>query len=455
MDSFTDVWEGVCDYCKSHLTDVGYKLWISEMEPVGFSEGTVYLYARSVFHKKVVLETELFKNTLENGFESVLGFKPPIVIVTPETNTLGYVPQKAVNKSMPPEARGEIDPSTNSDGRFNENEYTFENFIVGSSNKFAHAAAQAVAANPAGIYNPLFIHGESGLGKTHLLYAIANEVKKTRPATKIIYVKGDEFTNELIEAIRGNSTSYFHEKYRNVDILLVDDIQFIAGKDSTQEEFFHTFNNLYQAGKQIVLTSDRPPKEIQTLEDRLRTRFEWGLLADIQSPDLETRIAIVKRKAETLNLDLPFEVCEYIAQRLKNNIRQLEGAVKKMRAYYFLAGEEPSILTAQKSISYILSDAQPLPITVDMIVREVARTFMVSPEDLKSKKRDSPISEARQVAIYVVHKITSMTYKNLGKEFGRDHSTIVYSLKQVENNMNSNPKFKATVQDIIKNIKDR
>lgn len=246
-----------------------------------------------------------------------------------------------------------------------EYEFTFDTYIVGSSNKFAHAAALAVAANPAGAYNPLFIYGNSGLGKTHLLYAICNDIKKNRPDMTTLYIKGDDFTNELIDSIRKNTTSEFHQKYRRTDILLVDDIQFIAGKDSTQEEFFHTFNSLYEAKKQIVLTSDRPPKEIQTLEDRLRTRFEWGLIADIQPPDFETRIAIVKRKAESLDIKIPNEVCEYIAKKLKTNIRQLEGAVKKMKAHHLLGGEPMGIHTAQIAISDILNNDQPPPMTVE------------------------------------------------------------------------------------------
>ena len=253
-----------------------------------------------------------------------------------------------------------------------------------------------------------------------------------------------------------SGVSSFHQKYRKTDILLVDDIQFIAGKDSTQEEFFHTFNTLYEANKQIVLTSDRPPKDIQTLEDRLRTRFEWGLIADIQPPDFETRIAIIKRKAELLNIDLPDDVAEYIATRLKTNIRQLEGAVKKMKAYYLLAGENPGLSTAQAAISDILNNDQPPPLTVEKIIEEVARTFGVSAADIRSAKRSANISNARQVAVYVVREITQLSMTNIGEEFGgRDHSTIVYAIQQVEKNMKKDSKVKAMVEDIIKNIRDR
>ena len=335
-------------------------------------------------------------------------------------------------------------------------EFTFDTFIVGSSNKFAHAASLAVAANPGYAYNPLFIYGNSGLGKTHLLNAIRSEIKANSPEKEIIYVKGDDFTNELIESIHLAKTSEFRQKYRNSDVLLVDDVQFIGGKESTQEEFFHTFNALYEAKKQIVLTSDRPPKEIQSLVDRLRNRFESGLIADIQPPDFETRSAIIKRKAELLEIDVPDDVCEYIATKLKANIRQLEGVVKKMKAKSLLYGEKISINSAQKIISDILNNDQPPPLTVEKIIEEVARTFGVTSEDIRSSKRNSNISKARQIAIYVVREITQLSMNLIGDEFGgRDHSTIVYAVKQVEKDMSKDTKVKSMVEDIIKNIRDR
>ena len=272
----------------------------------------------------------------------------------------------------------------------------------------------------------------------------------------IVYIKGDEFTNELVEAIRHGTTAEFHQRYRKADVFLVDDIQFIAGKESTQEEFFHTFNTLYEAKKQIVLTSDRPPKDIATLEERLLTRFEWGLTADIQPPDFETRIAIIKRKAELLGIDLPNNVIEYIANRLKNNIRQLEGTVKKMKAYYLLNGDALNLSTAQMAVSDIINNEQPVPVTVEKIIEEVARTYGTSPEDIRSSKRSANISNARQVAMYVVREITQMPMTSIGEEFGgRDHSTVVYAIQQVEKGMARDPKTKGTVEDIIKNIRDR
>lgn len=437
MESFNEAWDLICDYCKTRITDVAYKTWISRIKPIklDFSAGDAILMVPNEFHRQTL--NRCYLALLSDAFSEVFGAGINICLTIP----------------------GEFDKENKKNDNLaidSEYEFTFDTYIIGSSNKFAHAASLAVAANPAGAYNPLFIYGNSGLGKTHLLYAICNDLKKNRPEMETLYIKGDDFTNELIESIRKNTMSEFHNKYRKTDILLVDDIQFIAGKDSTQEEFFHTFNTLYEAKKQIVLTSDRPPKEIQTLEDRLRTRFEWGLIADIQPPDFETRIAIIKRKAELLDLVLPDEVCEYIATRLKNNIRQLEGAVKKMKAYNLLASEKPSISTAQTAISDILNNDQPPPLTVEKIIEEVARTFGVTCEDIRSSKRSSNISTARQTAIYVVREITQLSMTSIGEEFGgRDHSTIVYAIQQIEKSMSKDPKTKAMIEDIIKNIRDR
>ena len=437
MDSFKEAWGIICEYCRQNLTEVAYKTWISKIEPVklDFAEGKAILMVPAEFHRQTL--TRGYMKLLNDAFASVFGEGIQICFT---------VPDEIVTRE--PE---QTDISVDADY-----EFTFSSFIVGSSNKFAHAASLAVATNPGGSYNPLFIYGNSGLGKTHLLYAIRNEIHRTNPEKTIIYVKGDDFTNELIEAIRLNSASDFRNKYRKSDVLLVDDIQFIGGKESTQEEFFHTFNTLYEAKSQIVLTSDRPPKEIKTLEDRLKSRFESGLIADIQPPDFETRIAIIKRKAELLEMNLPDDVIEYIATRLKTNIRQLEGVVKKLKAQSQLYGEKVTINIAQKTISDILNNDQPPPLTVEKIIDEVARTFGITSDDIRSSKRNSNISNARQIAIYAVREITDLSMNLIGEEFGnRDHSTIVYAIKQIEKNMTKDPKLKATVEDIIKNIRDR
>lgn len=440
MESFKDAWDMVCGYCKTRITDVAYNLWIEKIEPVDmdFTSKEATLLVQNEFHKQAL--SRGYAPLLNSAFTEIFGV---------DDITLVFVTQnyKKKNKTEISEERLGIDSS---------GELTFSNYIVGNSNKFAHAAALAVAANPAGAYNPLFIHGNSGLGKTHLLHAISNDMHQNHPEKTDLYIKGDEFTNELIDSIRKGTMASFHQKYRKVDIFLVDDIQFIAGKESTQEEFFHTFNALYESKKQIVLTSDRPPKEIKTLEDRLRTRFECGLMADIQPPDYETRIAIIERKAEMLNISIPENLCKFIAMRLKSNIRQLEGVVKKLKAYYLLQGDAPNMETTQAAISDILNNDQPPPVTIEKIIDEVAKTYNVSSSDVRSSKRAAGISIARQVAMYVSKEITQLSLESIGGEFGgRDHSTIVYALSQVRKNMEKDSHFKATIEDIIKNIRDR
>ena len=430
MDSFDEVFSAVKSYCKQRLVDATYNLFIDGLEPISFENGVVTISVRSDFIKGMVQER--YADLLKEAFTSILGFGVELEFKVPEP----VKPEPAAPASAGSYA------------------FTFENFIVGSTNKFAHAAAQAVAANPSGAYNPLVIYGDSGLGKTHLLNAIRLEIAKNHPEFNIVMVDGEAFTNEIIGAIQNNSTAEFHQKYRAADLLLVDDIQFIAGKESTQEEFFHTFNTLYNAGKQIVLATDRPPKEIKSLEDRIRTRMEWGLIADIQPPDFETRVAIIRRKADLLGLDLSDDVAEFIANHLKNNIRQLEGAVKKLTAYRLLEGIQPVIGAAQNAIKDILSENQPIPVTIEKIVNEVARTYNITPADIRSRKRSSNISTARMTAMYVVHEITGMTMQEIGKEFGgRDHSTVVYSLSEVEKKIGTDPRFKEIVEDIIKNAR--
>lgn len=439
MESFHEAWDVICDYCKTRITDVAYKTWISRIEPIdlNFDTGEATLLTPNEFHRQTL--TRCYLTLLEEAFEAVFGSSIKIKLAIPDE--AGSTEKKQEDTTL-------VDT---------DYEYTFETFIVGSSNKFAHAASLAVAANPAGAYNPLFIYGHSGLGKTHLLYAIGNDIKKNHNDINILYVKGDDFANELIESIQIAKTKEFRQKYRNADVLLVDDVQFIGGKESTQEEFFHTFNTLYESKKQIVLTSDRPPKEIKTLEERLRTRFEWGLIADIQPPDIETRIAIIKRKAQLLEINIPDEVCEYIATKLKTNIRQLEGVVKKIKAKNLLNGEKPTIAGAQESISDILNNEAPPELTVEKIIDEVARTYGVKSEDIRSiKNRRANLSNARHIAIYIVRELTHLSMIQIGNEFGgRHYSTIVYTIQQVEKNMAKDSKIKETVEDIIKNIRDR
>ncbi len=440
MDSFDDAWEVICSYCKTKITDVAYNTWISRIKPLklDFESNTAYLVVPNDFHRQTL--TRCYIPLLNEAFEAVFDNKFIISFKTPE---------EVEEYTKAPEIKEEI-KDTNY-------EYTFDTFIVGSSNKFAHAACLAVATNPSHAYNPLFLWGNSGLGKTHLLYAIGNEIKKNDPSKVICYIKGDDFTNELIESLRLAKMSEFRHKYRQADILLVDDVQFIGGKESTQEEFFHTFNALYDAKKQIVLTSDRPPKEIKTLDDRLRSRFEQDLIADIQPPDIETRIAIIKRKAELLEIDLSNEVCEYIASKIKSNIRQLEGTVKKLKAKSLLNHEKPTISSVQEVIADILNNDVPPEVTVERIIDEVARTYGVSADEIRSQKnRSANISNARHVAIYVTRELTTLSMVAIGEEFGNRHySTIIYTLKKVQDMMEKDRKVKEIIDDTIKNIRDR
>lgn len=436
MYSNAYVWSRVLSYLEQHSPAIAIASYFDDAEVIELTESKLVIYSPSPFRKDVIVKRYIdqIREAMRDQFQTEVE-----VVVLDETE----LPQYSKNKKN----RNFVE--------FNS-QYTFDKFVVGSSNQHAFSAARAVADNPADAYNPLFIYGESGLGKTHLLYAIANQIQREHPDYNIVYIKGDQFTNELIAAVQEGRNIEFRSKYRGADLFLVDDIQFIAGKESTQEEFFHTFNTLYESKKQIVLTSDRPPRDIATLEDRLKTRFEWGLTADVQPPDFETRMAIIKRKAELVGLSVPDNVCEFIAQKLKSNIRQLEGTVKKLNAIHLVEDATPTISTAQRAISDIVNNEQPAPVTVSKIIEEVGRTYGVSPEDIKSSKRNANVSFARQISMYVVREITQMPMVEIGKEFGgRDHSTVVYAIQQIEEKSARDPVTKATVSDIIKNIRDR
>ena len=459
------LWQNVCDKLKEQVNDILFNVWIEPLVPYDLINGNqMIIIAPSQFHKDVIIDQHI-GTKIERAIYNTIGFEVTLKILVKGEEDITTEPGAAEeetnwhdavanysNTSANRDANqtpGQMYSST-SDSYY---EYTFDTFIVGPSNKFAHAASVAVADNPGGAYNPLFIWGPSGMGKTHLLFAIQNAVQKKFPEKKVMYVKGDQFTNELIEAIGKGKQNEFHQKYRFTDVLMVDDVQFISGKVQTQEEFFHTFNTLHQEHKQIILTSDRPPREIQTLESRLRSRFEMGLLADIQPPEFETRIAIIKRKAKQCNMEMSDEIAEFIAERLKSNIRQLEGVVKRINATYQLEKEVPSLTMAQNAIRDVMNDVQPTPITIERIIEEVARTFEVTAADIKSPKRAAQISQARQVAMYVVREVTSLSYEEIGKEFGRDHSTAIYAVQQVERNIKNRSDFRNMVNDLIKNIK--
>ena len=441
MDSFKDVLEAAQMYCKAQMAEPTYNLYIDGLEPISFEDSShITLSVRNDFICKIV--TDRYLGLLKEAFKSVLGFDVDITLVVPSTppHEVVLAQQYEANPASP-------------QGNY---EFTFENFIKGPSNQFAFAAAQAVAANPSGAYNPLFIYGGSGLGKTHLLTAIQTEIKRTHPDFVIMYVTCEQFTNELIASIRENRNAEFREKYRQTDILLMDDIQFIAGKIQTQEEFFHTFNTLYESGRQIVLTSDRPPKEITQLEDRLRTRFEWGLMVDVAPPDFETRFAIVQNKAAMLGVKLPNEVTDYIAENITSNVRQIEGTLNKILAYRDLLDDQVNEETVSRAIRDMLKKSNDFAPTPAIIVGYICSYFHVDEETLRGQSRSRDVVAARQIAMYLIRRMTSMSLNDIGKEFGdRDHSTILHSLDKVESTMRSDPAFAEKVKEITTNINSK
>lgn len=429
MNTFEEVWENVCDYCKDEISGVAYNCWIKTLSPVKL-HGKVAVVSAPTKYQRDLTESH-YKELLERAFSEVFGFQVSVEVISEEENA---------------PARPEPENITET--------FTFDNFIVGPSNDFAHAAAVAVAKNPGKQYNPLFIYGKPGLGKTHLLNAIKNYVSEHNPRFNIVYTQGEAFANEIIDAIHSGSTPDFREKFRNTDMLFVDDIQFIAGKDSTQTEFFNTFNSLHEAGKQIVLTSDRPPKEINSLTERLRQRFEMGLLADIKEPDYETRVAIIRKKAEELNFEMSDAVAQCIANQIKTNVRQIEGVLNKLMAYTNLTSEKPSIFNVITVINEIRRDEVDNTITVEKIMDAVSNAYDVTPADICSKKQHMEISNARHIVIYIASQMTGMTLKQIGEKINRNHSTVSASLNKMEKEMAKNPRLRANIEDIMKNLKN-
>lgn len=448
MDSFNDVWQAVLDYIRSKVNETAYNLWIKIVKFDGYNNATVTLRFPKPMHLEIV--TSQYGDLFAEAFENVLGFKVNISYVCDD------VFENEENQSKLSEQDKHLEDYRNS-------QFTFENFIVGPSNRFAYAAAKAVASDPGSRlssgssfsnYNPLFIYGNSGLGKTHILNAICHEVEKNFPDMNIMYVRAEQFANEFYQALQNKTIDEFHNKYRNnIDVFLIDDIQFISGKTSTEEEFFHTFDTLVYGGKQVVLTSDRPPRDIQSLTDRLKSRFEDGLLADIQPPEFETRCEIIKRKAKLLDFEISDQVVSYIAEKIKSNIRQLEGVTKKLYALCDINDHTPTIALAQSVIKVILEDTQPLPVTIQKIVDEVSRTTGISVEDIYSKVQKANISHARKITFYVIRKVTNMSYEDIGEEFDKHHSTVIYNISQIEKEIEKNSKLARQINDIINNVK--
>ena len=448
ISSLSDIYNLVVEnYVREYNISASAKeLWLDALEPISMEGNVVTLATDTDFKRNTI--NSIYLEKLEEQFTIVLGNPIKVEIIIKDDIPTTETKFNDIRNSR--ELTNKIDNIVHD----NKVTYTFDNFIVGPSNNLAYAAAKAVSQKQHEKYNPLFIYGDSGLGKTHLLSAIQNEMTKNYPGINIIYISVETFTNEFLHSITANKTELFDEKYRNADALLIDDIQFIAGKEQTEEKFFHIFNELYKLNKAIVLTSDRPAKEIKSISDRLKTRFSSGLAADVRAPEYETRLAIIQRKADLLNFKIPDDVVDFIATKLKSNIRQIEGVVTKMNALYMVSQIKPTIVVAQNVIKDIVSDHQPIPITVDKIISEAAKIYNVDPDEIRSPKRNSPVSSARKVAIYVIQEITGLPYETIGQEFsGRDHSTVVYAIKNVKEMMAKDSNFRSVIEDLIKNIK--
>ncbi len=446
LTSLSAIYRCVVDNCvkEYEMSDAARELWLDPLVPVRMDSSTFVLATNLEFKKDTL--TSLYLPYIEEQLKVVLGLPIKVEIIVDDKLVSQKSPiNEIINTEPVKETVGAIDKKVT---------YTFDNFIVGPSNNLAFAAAKAVAKKQHEKYNPLFIYGDSGLGKTHLLSAIQFEMQNNFPGINIIYIPAETFTNEFLHSISSNSVESFDDKYRSADALLIDDIQFIAGKDQTEEKFFHIFNELYNQNKVIVLTADRPAKEIKSISDRLRTRFSSGLIADVKPPEYETRLAIIQRKAELLHFNISDDVIDYIATKLKSNIRQIEGVVTKLNALYMVSQVKPTIAVAQNVIKDIVTDHQPIPVTVDKIISEVGKIYNIDPDDMRSQRRTANISQARKVAIYVIQDVTGMPYEAIGQEFnGRDHSTVVYAIKSVKEEMERDSGFRSIVEDIIKNIK--
>ena len=433
MYSSAYVWAKVLSHMEERLGAVTVSTWFDDAEIVELNDNNLILYSPSDFRQEIIRRrcTDYIQDALKEIFNS-----------DAKLLVFGDAEMEARKQKGKTVSAMDFNP-----------QFTFENFVVGPSNRFAHSAAIAVSKTPGQVYNPLFIYGPPGLGKTHLLYAIANDIRKQNPNANVVYIKGDQFTNELIAAIQSGKNIEFRSKYREADLFLIDDVQFIAGKESTQEEFFHTFNKLYEEHKQIVMTSDRKPSDMLTLEERLKTRFEWGLLADIQPPDYETRMAILKNKALSLGLELSDEVCNYIAVNITSNVRQIEGTVKKILAYRDLNNMPLDL----QHIAPIIGDmfkveGNALP-TPSLIISQVCKFYSVDEVTLRGTKKNKGTAEARQVAMYLIRKLTNLSLPDTGKEFDRDHTTVLYAVKKVEASLKSGDvTMQNNIRDITANI---
>lgn len=443
-----EIWNNTLNIVKGELTEVSFNTWLKCITPISIDDTTLKLGVPNDFTKGILLSR--YKDLIANGLKMITSKKLNIEFFIISEESVDTIP--TTNRT---EAKNKIIVSEEMSAILNP-KYTFNSFVIGNSNRFAHAASLAVAESPAKAYNPLFIYGGVGLGKTHLMHAIGHYILQNNPNSKVVYVSSEKFTNELINSIKDDKNVEFRNKYRNVDVLLIDDIQFIAGKERTQEEFFHTFNALYEANKQIILSSDRPPKEIPTLEDRLRSRFEWGLIADIQAPDFETRMAILRKKADVENLNIPNEVLVYIATMIKSNIRELEGALIRIVAYSSLTNKEISVDLATEALKDIISSKQSKQITIPLIQEVVSGYYNLRIEDFKSARRTRNVSFPRQIAMYLSRKLTDMSLPKIGEEFGgRDHTTVIHAYEKISDGLKNDEGLQNVISDITKKITNR
>ncbi len=437
MNSVADVWDNILVQLKQDLSETTIATWFDELEAVDIRGNTFFLHCSNDF-KKGYIESLFLKNikaALKDIFST--DFEVSILDDSALTEFNGIASKKR-------------------EDRFTSEEFTFETFVVGPSNKLAYAASMAVAEHPAQNYNPLLIYGDSGLGKTHLINSIANVIRRNDSQSKIVYIKGDDFINEFIELVRAGRGSEFRAKYRNADLLLVDDLQFVAGKEQVQNEFFHTFNTLYESGRQIVLTSDRPPSEMTLLDDRLRTRFEWGLLVDVAPPVFETRVAIIKNKAAILGMSLPDKIAFTIAEKATANVRQLEGIVNKLLAYKDLLGDEANEDTVSRAIQDILKRSSEYVPTPEAILDYISKYYGVEESLIRGQQRVREAVQARQIAMYLIRSMTNISVVDIGKVFdNRDHSTVLYSIQRVEDKMKQDPAYAEKIKEIKTNINSK
>lgn len=431
-------WDSVLSILKEEITEVGFKTWFEPLKPVKFEDNTLYILASNEIQKNTILMKH--RDLLRNSISIVFGENSDFEIIF--KNQMGEIEGEAEK------------PAEKVFNSFLNPRYTFDEFVVGTNNNHAHAASLAVAENPGKAYNPLFLYSNAGLGKTHLMHSIGHYILQENPTSKVLYVTSEKFINDLIDAIKDDKREEFRNSYRTVDVLLIDDIQFIAGKKGMQEEFFHTFNTLVESNRQIVITSDRHPREIQNLEERIRTRLESSLIVDIQPPDYETRVAILRKKAQKNNMGIPDEILDIIAKSIKSNIRELEGAIKRITLYCSMSNEPITIDYVMREMKDIIPKTEEI-ITNKNVLEAVSKYFNIDKEELLSKKRTKEIAYVRQIAMYLCSSLVKSTLEDVGSFFGgRHHTTVMHDIKKIANEMKFNDELKNTITDLTKNIKN-